>query len=73
MRTRAGRLTDYALACGYVETQETIQHRLVLDKQHTAFSVRLVAKRSGVANTWDSFDTLKDARARFDELKKEII
>lgn len=60
-----GRLTAYALACGYIESREVAGVSIKLWREHGTFHVRghHVAECRRVF--WDSFATLAPARARF--------
>jgi hypothetical protein len=72
LRTRAGLLTDFALSCGYLETRDGVYNKAILWKDHGAFHVRLIRKRSGVALYWESYDTLKESRDRLREWEGSI-
>lgn len=71
-----GSLTGYALACGYVEKDETETTTKQLYREHNVYHVRHGAK--GTQLQWETFDTLKEARKRYNSIKlgpngKEIL
>jgi hypothetical protein len=63
-KTKSGRLTPYALACGYIETKEVsgVTFSLFLD------GCKHVQARSNEKGRflWECFDTLTQARKFFD-------
>lgn len=63
--TRNGRLTNYALACGYVERRYSGHERITLWKEHHVFHVRGTERHTGKRTFWLSFDKLSDARKCF--------
>lgn len=67
-KTTKGRLTPYALACGYVETR-TLAYSdgatVTLWHEHGAFHVRAHDKDSGRL-FWATPETIQQARALFD-------
>jgi hypothetical protein len=65
--TKTGQLTDYALACGYMQTFEALDERLCLYKEHNAYHVKMT---SNVSRVWEVFDTLTEARQFY---KKEYL
>lgn len=69
LKTKAGRLTHYALACGYVEEHEAdgIQTTLWLDC--SVFQVRQHDFNEHRRICWESFDSLTEARQFFDSLR----
>lgn len=61
--TRAGWLTPYALACGYIERVEIDAFTSVqLWAEHGVYHVRAVY---GPGRTWETFPTLGEARRAF--------
>lgn len=58
--TKAGKLTVYALRCGYTESKG----RMTLHMEHNTFHVRgfLGDNTSPDKHTWGAFDTLTEAR-----------
>lgn len=76
--TRSGWLSDYALACGYIERLDlkyedgmsTMWLSLWLDG---CYHVRAHNFATGERMFWDSFDTLAEARARFIEAHTAIM
>tara|TARA_R110000868_G_scaffold411455_1_gene704222 strand:+ start:1448 stop:1690 length:243 start_codon:yes stop_codon:yes gene_type:complete len=71
-RTKAGRLTHYALACGYIEMKEKENLRLELWHEGACFHVK--AHDFNIHNRvfWESFNTLKNARRFYDINKKQL-
>lgn len=68
--TKAGRLTHYALACGYIEQAEYNNIQTTLWYSHGAYHVRQHDFNEHKRITWESFRTLTAARRRFDALVK---
>jgi hypothetical protein len=67
--TKSGRLTKYALGCGYVEVEWKNGIQIKLWHEHGCFHVR---KHDFINNNrvfWESFRRLKDARKLFDNQK----
>jgi hypothetical protein len=56
---KAGNLTPYAFACGYVETYRNEKSRLTLSKERNDWHVKGFIDD---VHTWESFTTLKQAR-----------
>ncbi len=74
-KTANGRLTGYALACGYVERVESEDKSISIDlwREHDCYHVRAHNFNKGRI-FWDSFDdNLTSARKRFDKAKRELI
>ena len=69
-RTKAGRLTPYALACGYIERKETETLRLDLWHEGACFHVR--ANDTTARLLWECFDTLTQARKFYDFSRKAL-
>jgi len=69
-RTKAGRLTPYALACGYIETKEAggVTLSLFLD------GCTHVQARSDEKGRflWESFDTITQGRRFFDAQARQL-
>lgn len=59
-----GKLTAYALACGYIEKKERGTVQVTLWREHGVYHVRAHDFERGRI-FWDSFITLTDARKRF--------
>ena len=76
--TKDGRLTPYALACGYIErydskpNEELAGQSVVLYREHGTLHVRQFDHDGGKRAFWDCPDTLTAARKRFDLAKKAI-
>ena len=62
--TKKGRLTAYALACGYIET---VNGHLELSSQHNTYHVKAFI---GTKHLWFAYDSLSKARKAYDFLKK---
>lgn len=70
LKTKQGRLTSYALACGYIEIKQTEDGlRTTLWKEHGTFHVRHVQRgnRGEQKIYWQAFGKLKEARKLFDQ------
>ncbi len=63
-----GKLTAYGLACGYHDGREFDGLRLSLWQEHGTYHVRLHDHRRGVRACWNSYDTLKAARAFYNQV-----
>ena len=66
--TSKGRLTDYGLSCGYVETKwtDSAAHvQVTLWKEHGVYHVRAHSHGIGARLWWDTFRTLTEARKRW--------
>lgn len=70
--TKRGRLTVYALACGYVERKEAGDVRLDLWHEGACFHVRAHDFAGRGRLFWESFPTLKEARRFFDSSKRHV-
>lgn len=64
--TKRGRLTPFALACGYVEKKTVGGVEVTLWMEHNAYHVRGHEFDGRGRVFWDAFPTLGAARARFD-------
>lgn len=68
--TAKGRLTPYALACGYLETKGDLAGLTVsLEQDASVFHVKAYDYASKVRIAWDSFQTLGEARKAYDAYK----
>ena len=72
LKTKAGRLTLYALACGYVERKEVSDLRLDLWHEGAVFHVRAHNFANHTHVFWESFGTLTAARKFFDLKNREF-
>ena len=71
--TKKNRLTRYALACGYIEQFEHSGINLVLwHEGGPLLHVRAHDHTQGKRLFWESFESLVEARARFDKAKKNM-
>ncbi len=68
-RDRSGRLTPYALACGYVEQDEHEGIRTTLWLEHGCLHVRQHDHSRGERIFWKCPENLKEARSIFDRAK----
>lgn len=71
-RTKTGRLTAYALACGYIEQFEANEKRVTLWAEHGSLHVRAHDFANNKRVFWDCPETLTQARKRFDVAKRAI-
>ena len=62
--TKNGRLTSYALACGYIEN---VGGYLELSSEHNIYHVKAFI---GSSRYWFSYNSLTKARKAYDFLKK---
>lgn len=69
--TKAGRLTRYALECGYVEQAEHNSIQTTLWRSHGAYHVRQHEYGGRGRITWESFRSLAAARRRYDDLVRK--
>lgn len=68
-KTKKGQLTKYSFACGYVERKEEKGVRKTLWLEGGVYHVRAHDFNQSKRISWDSFHTLKDARAKFSAIK----
>ena len=68
-----GRLTAYALACGYVESKDLGAVHLSLWSEHGVFHVRAHNRGEGRRVFWESFRTLTDARRHYDRQSRALV
>jgi hypothetical protein len=71
-KTKAGRLTPYALNCGYVERKETEALRLDLWHDGGIFHVRAHDFANHARLFWECFHTLTEARKFYDTRRKAL-
>ena len=71
-RTKSGRLTPYALACGYIERKETKTRRLELWHEGACFHVKAHDFAEHCRLFWESFQTLSEARRYFDTQARAV-
>ena len=64
--TSAGRLTAYALSCGYVEQKDYGPVRIRLWMEHGVYHVRAYDHEAGKRRFWETFRTLGEARRHYD-------
>lgn len=69
---RHGRLTAYALACGYREVMTFGSVRLMLWAEHGVYHVRAHDEVSGIRLFWDSFPRLGEGRRRFNKAMRAL-
>lgn len=75
--TKAGRLTPYALACGYQEKYETHPRQaagygLTLWREGGVYHVRAHDYDEHKRLAWKTFETLTPARKYFDVMKSSL-
>lgn len=70
--TKTGWLTQYALACGYIETNEGWKEKRIacLEKDSACFHVKAYDENES-RNYWESFDNYGDAKKAFIACLKE--
>lgn len=71
-KTKAGRLTFYAFACGYIERKEDKNLTLDLWHEGACFHVRAHEFNGRGRLFWECFENLTSARGFFDKQKKEL-
>ena len=67
--TKNGKLTPYALSCGYIEKQEKNGVNITLWKEG-CYHVRKHDHNKGIRIFWNSFDRLTDARKCYSKNKE---
>lgn len=60
--TKDGRLTPYALACGYMEEKYYGSVQVTLLYRHSVYHVRAYDHEKKVRRFWETFRTLTEAR-----------
>lgn len=65
-RTVRGRLTSYALACGYTESRYIGDVRVSLLHEHGVYHVRAHDYGAGKRKFWEAFNKVGEARKCFD-------
>ena len=72
--TSNGWLTEYALACGYLEVSKGYgtgcRIRARMEKDSACYHVRVFTKEFGQGQ-WDTYETLSEARNAFRQVLKE--
>ena len=71
-KTKAGLLTPYALACGYIEKYEQNNTQVTLEWDSCSYAVRAYDFNAHNRIAWDNYATLTDARKRYTELKRGV-
>ena len=71
-KTKANRLTPYALSCGYIEVVEYNSIRVTLYAESTSYHVKAFDYRNSIITMWDTFHTLTQARKQYDRYIKSI-
>ena len=72
-RTKAGDLTHYALACGYIQRFEQDAKRVTLwHEGGPVYHVRAHDFTSGQRITWETFETLTAARKYWRQVRTHI-
>lgn len=69
--TAKGWLTEYALACGYIEVSKGYNTpgcplRAYMEKDSACYHVKVYDSRTG-GRDWESYETLPEARKAFSE------
>lgn len=68
-KTKAGRLTPYALACGYIETKQAGGATVSLFLDGCA---HVQARNDNGRFLWECFETITQARRFFDSQVKQL-
>jgi len=73
-RTKAGRLTPYAFACGYIEekTYGTIEIKLC-HNGGVGYDVRAYDTEKKERRFWETFETLTEARRHYDHAEALLV
>ncbi len=71
-RDKAGRLSGYALACGYIEEFTNKGKSVTLWRENECLHVRLHDFNIGKRIFWECPKTITEARKLFDKTVKEI-
>ncbi len=72
-KTKAGRLTPYALACGYIEQLDFNHRRVTLWLEHCVYHVRSHDFQSNQRLSWETFESLTLARKEYDKIKRGLL
>lgn len=73
-RTKAGDLTHYALACGYIQQFEHDAKRVTLwHEGGPIYHVRAHDFAAGQRITWETFETLTAARKYWRTMRRQIL
>jgi len=65
--TKDGKLTAYALACGYVEKDITEANVKMMFMEHNHYHVK--HGQNGTKLNWETFDKLSEARKYYNSIK----
>ena len=71
-KTKANRLTPYALSCGYLEVAEFNGIRVTLCAESASYHVKAFDHVNMVRVFWDTFVTLTQARKKYDTYTRSI-
>ena len=71
-KTKANRLTPYALSCGYLEVAEYNGIRVTLCAESVGYHVKAFDHVNLVRVFWDTFTTLTEARKKYDTYNRSI-
>ena len=71
-KTKAGRLTPYALACGYIEEKETAAARVQLWGDSGIYHVKAFDYQERKRVCWECFHTLAKARRFYDAQARQL-
>ena len=70
--TSTGAVSEYGLACGYVQRSSKGSSRVDLYREHNTYHVKLVINNKVVFHEGFSSDNLKDARTYFRKLVEAV-
>ena len=71
-KTKANRLTPYALSCGYIEVAEYNEIRVTLCAEPGSYHVKAFDHKNMLRTMWYTFTTLTAARKKYDSYIKSI-
>ena len=71
-KTKANRLTPYALSCGYLEVAEFNDIRVTLCAESTSYHVKAYDHINMVRVFWWTFSTLTAERKKYDTYNRSI-
>lgn len=66
-------LTQYELACGYIQRTESNNRWVTLWQEHGVYHVRAHDFNEHRRLAWDSFTALGKARAAFNRMRRDLI
>ncbi len=73
LRTKTGRLTAYALQCGYLEFKQAGDLVTELFAREGAYHVRQIDNATGARMFWLAYPTAAEARCLFNTLPGRLV